>query len=95
MVTHKNVKFSNLADLSNNVAGTASSGIPSLLVDARSSHSGDILQRVGQQGAEGAVGGGGQADQGVKERLHRTFHGPFLQVDRELRKVHWPLSGLF
>ena len=42
------------------MASTALSGIRSLLVDARSSHSGDILQRVGQQGAEGAVGGGGE-----------------------------------
>ena len=70
---------------SNNVASTASSGIRSLLVGARSSHPGHLLQRVGQQGGEGAGGGGGQvqgqADQGVKERLYRTFLGPFLQVD--------------
>ena len=72
------------------MASTASSGIRSLLVAARSSHCGNLLQPVDQQGEEGVGGGGGQvqgqADQGVKERMHWTFHGPYLQVNREVER---------
>ena len=76
---------------SNNVASKAFSGICSLLISAsRSSHSLNLLQRVDQGEAEGVGGGGGQvqgqADQGVKERLHCTFHGPYLQVNGDVER---------
>ena len=73
------------------MASKALSGICSLLIIAsRSSHSLNLLQGVDQQGAEGVGGGGGQvqghADQGVKERMHWTFHGSYLQVNGDVER---------
>ena len=68
----------------------ASTGICSFLLAARSNYSVHLLQRVDQQGAESVGGGGGQVqgqvDQGVKERMHWTFHGPHLQVNRDVER---------